>query len=479
MRTLAYRARYLLALFLVTYLATAVHHTFKPLPEGISVATPMRPAPDTRFLADYTYLDTQGERQSEQSIFDEILALIGQAERLILLDMFLINDFAGNAAAAPRQLSSEITEALIARKQAIPDLQAILITDPFNTLYNGVEADHLQRLRHAGVEVIITDLTRLRDSNPGWSALWRICCQWFGNSPEGGWLPSPVGREKVGLRTYLTLLNFNANHRKTVVADQGEDWVGIVTSGNPHDASSAHDNVALRFTGPAALDLLKTERAVAAFSEGSFPPVAIAEPVVNADTPAQLQVLTERHIRDALLRAIESAGSGDELHVAVFYLSHRAVIVALQAAHARGATVRVLLDPNEDAFGRRKSGIPNRQAALDLTDAGVPVRWCDTHGEQCHGKFLLLINGSGNAELFLGSANFTRRNLDAYNLETSVRLVGSKDIESIRDARDWFERYWHNEPGRHFSVPYESYADPSRLRYWRYRVMEATGWSTF
>jgi hypothetical protein len=29
------------------------------------------------------------------------------------------------------------------------------------------------------------------------------------------------------------------------------------------------------------------------------------------------------------------------------------------------------------------------------------------------------------------------------------------------------------------SLPYERWADESRLRYWRYRIMEATGLSTF
>ena len=29
------------------------------------------------------------------------------------------------------------------------------------------------------------------------------------------------------------------------------------------------------------------------------------------------------------------------------------------------------------------------------------------------------------------------------------------------------------------SLPYEHWADESRLRYWRYRIMEATGLSTF
>jgi len=468
----------LLFALLLLYLGTALYHSYKPLPAGVDTAAPLRPVDEVRFLADVTYVDDHGERRSEQAIFDEILALIGQAERLIVLDMFLLNAFAGDAVDLPRQLSEEITRALIKRQRARPGLQIVLITDPFNTLYEGVEAPHLQRLERAGVEVIMTDLTRLRDSNPTWSAFWRICCQWFGNSPDGGWLPSPVGPQRVGLRSYLALLNFNANHRKTVVVDQGAGWVGLVTSGNPHDASSAHDNVALRFSGAAVGDLLETERAVARLSGAAFPPLPRPEPAAGPGS-MQLQILTESHIRDAVLEAIQGAESGDRLRIAMFYLAHRKVVRALRKAAARGVVLRLLLDPNEDAFGRKKGGIPNRQVALELHRAGVPIRWCDTHGEQCHSKFLLLTRSDGSAELILGSANFTRRNLDGYNLETSVRLLARSRDAVITEAVQWFQRYWHNGPQRNLSLPYEAYADPSRLRYWRYRFMEASGWSTF
>ncbi|MCW8957764.1 MAG: phospholipase D-like domain-containing protein, partial [Gammaproteobacteria bacterium] len=390
-RSARYVWRMAFLVLLLAYLAVAVYHSYKPLPPGISVAMPLRAVDEVRFLADYTYIDEQGERRSEQMIFDEILRLIAQAEQLIVLDMFLINDFAGDARHSLRPLSREITDALIRRRAEVPGLEVVLITDPFNTLYNGVASSHLERLEAAGVKVVLTDLTRLRDSNPSWSALWRIFFRWLGNSPDGGWLPSPVGPEKVGLRTYLTLLNFNANHRKTFIADEGDGWVGLVTSGNPHDASSAHDNVALRFSGAAALDLLQTERAVSHFSGNAFP--ASPEAPSTESLPQRgmrLQILTESRIRQASLQAINGAQPGDAIDIAVFYLSHREIVEALKAAQSSGVALRLLLDPNEDAFGRKKNGIPNRQVALELTEAGVPVRWCDTHGEQCHSKFLML-----------------------------------------------------------------------------------------
>ncbi len=487
------RKRPVLLLILVlasAWMLTGLYHVFKPLPEGVGEAWPTRPAEDVAVLIDDTWVnraaaDNEGEprRHFDQAIFDEFFRLIGQAEKLVVVDMFLFNDMAGATTDTLRPLSEQLTDALIERQQQRPDLRAMVITDRFNTLYGGVPAPHLTRLEEAGVAVVFTDLPRLRDSNPSWSALWRLCCRWAGNSTEGGWLPNPTGDGEVTLRTYLTLINFKANHRKTLVVDEGDTWTGLVTSANAHDASSAHSNIALRFSGPAALDLLQSERAVAAFSGADALdgwPLARAE-AATGDDGATVTVLSEAAIRDALLETINGARAGERLDVGVFYLSHRPLIEALADARARGVAVRLLLDPNKDAFGRKKNGVPNRQVAWELHDAGVTVRWCATHGEQCHSKMLLRYADDNDrpAVLIAGSANFTRRNLDNLNLETNVTLTAAADHPAMATAREAFQRRWSNPDGKLFSEPYEAYADDSKMRYALYRFMEFTGWSTF
>uniref|UniRef100_UPI0025C5B0B7 phospholipase D-like domain-containing protein n=1 Tax=Aquisalimonas sp. TaxID=1872621 RepID=UPI0025C5B0B7 len=151
----------------------------------------------------------------------------------------------------------------------------------------------------------------------------------------------------------------------------------------------------------------------------------------------------------------------------------------LLQAHRRGVEVRVLLDPNQAAFGQEKDGVPNQPVARELTEAGIPVRWCTTQGEQCHSKFVQYRVADGTGELIAGSANFTRRNLNDLNLETSVRVRASREARVMREAADFFDRRWNNRPDRLYSLPYAEYADDSRLRYWRYRFMEASGLSTF
>lgn len=447
------------------------------MPEDLSTATPLRPAEQVELLFDQTWRDSQGQEHIQQQIMDRVLELIDGANDLVVVDMFLFNDFAGEHSHRP--LSSELTDALITARQRHPQMPVILITDPFNTLYGGVESAQFEALRGAGVDVVMTDLSQLPASNPIWTGIWTLCCSYLGNSTRGGWLPNPVGEGKVTLRTYLHLLNFRANHRKTLIVGHNGEWTGLVTSMNPHDASSRHDNSAVQFSGAAALDLLQTERAVALLS--GYAPAADwpAAPAVSGSEPPQLQVLTEGAIEQGLLQLIDSAQTGDALDLEMFYLSSRPVIEALIQAHQRGATLRVILDPNRDAFGREKNGIPNRQAAWDLHQAGIPVRWCATEGEQCHRKWIRLERTDGSAELIAGSANFTRRNLHDLNLETSVRLVSRSDGPQTSQQRGDFEREWQNANGAIYSLPYADFADHSRWRYLVYRFMEASGLSTF
>ena len=470
----------LLGLWCVAYLASAVYQVYKPLPQGLSVALPMRAAEQVQFLADYSYTDDAGERHKEQVIFDQVFAMIHQARRMVVVDMFLFNDYVGKSTTTHRALSAQLTQALINKRQTEPDVQITVITDPINTVYGGQFNDNFIQLRRAGVEVVQTDLKPLRASNPLWSGFWYMCCQWIDNNPESGWLPNPLGSQKITLRSYFSLFNFKANHRKTIITDAPNGWQALVTSGNPHDASSWHDNIAIKFSGQAALDLLETERAVAKFSGVELPVIITGNPKALQPMQAQLQILTESKIRDAILNSVQSAQSNDQIDIAVFYLSHRGIINAIKQAHQRGVIIRVVLDPNEDAFGRKKNGIPNRQVAMELNNSGVPVRWCNTHGEQCHSKILLKTSPkTAQSELILGSANYTRRNLDNLNLETNVRYVAPTNDPTIQDAKAYMQRVWNNENGQHLTVHYGQYKDESSLKYWWYRFSEWSGLSTF
>ena len=466
----------ILGMVALGYLSSAIYHIYKPLPEGLDYTGKLRHA-NVKFLADKTYLDAQGKQQQEHQIFNQILKLIDEAQTTIVLDMFLFNDEVGSSKIPHDKLTQNLTEALIVKKRMTPQIEIKVITDPINSVYGGIAPEHYRQLRQAGIEVIETDLTALRASNPLWSGFWYLCCQGVGNNAEKGWLPNPFGDEKITLRSYLSLFNFKANHRKTVVVDTLEGWKTLVTSMNPHDGSSHHSNVALMVTGNTAIDVLKTEQAVGRMSKGDIPVVIVGEFEEAKEFP-QAQVLTEKAILDATLKLIETAKSGENIDLAMFYLSEREIVKELIAAKQRGVNVKVLLDPNKDAFGREKNGIPNRQVASELNEAGVQVRWCNTQGEQCHSKMILKSNIQ-QSEMILGSANFTARNLKNYNLETNIRVVGNSSADVFKDAQSYFNTAWSNLDAKNMSVDYAQYADESKWKYGVYRFMEWSGLSTF
>jgi hypothetical protein len=469
---------------------TAYHAWLKPLPPGLSFTGPAHAvaANDIRLLVDVTRPGPDGP-VIQQTLFDEALRLIGAAEQLVVADLFLFNAYLGKATDTHRALSTEIAAALIARQRQHPGMAVIVITDPVNEAYGGAEAPALRALREAGIPVVLTRLDRLRDSNPLWSGFWRLALRPFGVSP-GGFMPHPFAADApgVGLRSWFTLLNFKANHRKVIIADalgadaDARELVALVMSANPHDGSSAHGNVALAVRGAVVHDLLRSEQAVLALSDHEAWPSPSAlppPPPLTAESDAHVRVITEGRIREAVLEALDRAGPDDRVDLAMFYLSERRIITALKGAAARGAAVRLLLDPNRDAFGYAKDGVPNKPVAAELVAAhpGIAVRWYDTRGEQFHSK-LLLVRHSKRATLLAGSANFTRRNLANLNLETNLTLEAPLDFPAIADATAYFEDLWHNRHGP-ATLPYAEGADASRLRYGKYRLQEATGLGTF
>ncbi len=449
----------------------------RSLPCGLSFAGSVHAAGDAAILADVTWVDDAGTRHSRQQIADAMLGMIGRARRIVLLDMFLYNDFRMGVQEPLRRLTREFTDALLEQKRRYPDMNIIVITDPVNTVYGAVPSKTFVELDAAGIDVVITDLTQLRDSNPTYSFFWRYLIRPFGNSTHGR-LRNPFDpNSRVTLRSYLATPNFKANHRKTVVADCGDELVGLVTSMNIHDASSAHSNVGCIFRGAAVGDLLATETAVLNLCKRKPPPVN-----TNCSSHAAgvyVQVLTERAIKSAALDLIDSAREDGRLDLIIMYLADRRIIAALKRAKDRGVALRVLLDPNKDAFGLPKFGIPNRPVSGELVRYGIDVRWCHTHGEQCHSKMLLATGADCEARVLLGSANFTRRNLDDFNLETDVLVRAPESSSVVADAAAYFERLWRNRPGEIHSVEYEHYRDESLIKRALYRFMEATGFCTF
>jgi HKD family nuclease len=492
-------ARLAFALLAATWLGVGLWHVFKPLPPGVHVAGPavVVPAGSLHFLTDITSVNHFGDAEHRAHIHDATLELVRNARDFLLLDYFLFNDSGGPAGALRYEqgltpVSSQLIAAVTELRRSQPQLPVLVLTDPINDFYRGSPPAALAALRALGVEVVVTNLDPLRDSNLLYSATWRLWVRWWAEPAGTGNWPNPLAAEgpRIPFGALTRLPNFKANHRKLALTGDGAgSLVGIVSSGNPHDASSAHSNVALALRGEALRPLLDSELAIARFSgwqghafDALVPPATPGREQRAAAADTTVAIATEGAISEALLARLEGTQRGDAVDIAQFYLSDRAVIETLLDASRRGVAIRVLLDPNKDAFGFEKSGIPNRQVASELvaaSESAIRLRWYRTHGEQFHVKFAA-VRHAQRLWFTVGSANFTRRNLGDYNLEANVSVDTPAASALARSVGEWYEQIWSNHPGgTEYTADADVYAEPGFLRYWLYRFMEASGLSTF
>lgn len=468
------------AIILIPLVVSGVRY-FMPVPSGVSYESEEYKTDDVSFLYDLTYTDNKGTITEEQEIFEEVYTMIDEAEEFLVIDMFLFNDDYNHDTLDFPPLSQNLADKLTAKKEENPEMDIIFITDGINTFYDTYMPQHIAELKEAGIEVIFTDLSKLRDSNPLYSGYYRTYFQWLGSSEEQ-WLVNalrPQGPE-VNIRSYLSMLNFKANHRKLIINEKN----GLVMSANPHDASVHHSNIALKVSGDMLHDLLESERAVVNFSGGNtrvFSDFADKLPKKTEDSEGQytVKLITEEKIKDNILRMVNASEEGDILNIGLFYLSDRDVVEAFKAALDRGAELNMILDINQDAFGNEKNGVPNRPVADELTKHDTPanIRWYKSSGEQYHSKFIMM-EKDGEVIFNGGSANFTRRNLADYNLETNMMVTAPADSEFAGEVTGYFNRLWTNE-GAEYTLDYEEEAEESTLKTILYRVQEFTGLSTF
>jgi phosphatidylserine/phosphatidylglycerophosphate/cardiolipin synthase-like enzyme len=463
--------------------SVGVYQGNKPLPHGLNYTSDIIYADTSgvELLVDLTSVNSVGDTVQHQEIFDSLFTYIEQAEKYILIDMFLFNQYTGPSGFVYRNITLELQEKLIQQKQKYPDLQIDFITDPVNVFYGGSIASELEALKANGINVIITDLRKIRDSAPIYSSIWRTFIQWFGNSNKYGILPNPFDAQgqKVTFRSYFDFLNLKANHRKVCIVDSPEGPVSFVMSANPHSASSDFSNVAVMFRGAIAQQLYETEKTVAEMSGSVLHGekyLQTMDQVTKPETYA-IQVITEQQIKDRLLANIDDLVAQDTLFIAMFYFSNRDVINSLVDASKRGVIVKIILDPNKDGFGFYRSGIPNQVIAGELLKRSknkISIKWYHTRGEEFHTKLALTLPKEKKPSVILGSSNYTRKNLNNYNLELDVVIDADRSSPLITETSAYFDKLWLNTDNI-YTTDYEQFAHTSLLRTLQYRFQEYTG----
>lgn len=439
-------------------------------PPGTNVSSDFKDA-DCEFLYDLTYLK-DGKRIHEKRIFNREMDLIKNAKDFLMVDFFLFNDEYPNTMNFPSQVE-EMTDLLIAKKKENPAMPILFVTDPINNFYGAYEEDNLKRLRENGIEVVITDLNKMRDSNALVSGIYRAYLQWFGTS-GGGWIKNFFDKDadKVNVRSILKLANFKGNHRKVLISEKE----ALVASANPHDPSAHHSNVAMAFRGKSMEDLIKSE----SIFFDKLPDVIKNFKAEEVTSPYKLKVITEGKIYDEISKNIKESKKGDEINLGIFYLSEFRILRELGEASKRGVDVKIIADLNKDAFGLEKNGSPNRPALSELKEdyPDINIRWYQTSGEQFHTKFIYFDFKDRDPLAILGSANYTRRNLNNYNLETNLAVEMEKDSPMAKEMEDYYARIWNNKDGD-YTLPLEDFYEKGFLLRILWKIQEKTGLCTW
>ncbi|MFH1860718.1 MAG: phospholipase D-like domain-containing protein, partial [bacterium] len=449
---------------------------------------------DIQLLIDSTAFDPQsGNRIICQKNFDTVLALIKGAKKWIYVDFFLWNQWQGSIPENHRKLSKELADALIHKKQDCPKINILVLTDPINRIYGNMEPEFFHRMADAGIGIVFADLSMMNDSNLICSPPINILgahlkkISWINRLLDRAFLPNVMdfNGNQMSLRQMGRMFFFKANHRKVIITDTvAGDWQMLVTSFNPADGSSAHSNCGLLVLGDLALAALDTEISCVEWSainprnclgdvryllslfrmsllginreaqghKGTRCLTAgntavMSNPASSKANAPTIEWLTEGAILTRIMNMLKSASPGDEIRIAIFYLSERRVIEAIKFAAKKGASIRIIMDANRDAFGHIKIGIPNRPVAAELLNTAkkhnlnISIRWADTHGEQFHHKAVCIVNKNRQKYQFMcGSANWTRRNLADLNLEANLFVDNAPKITS--GFIEYFDRAW-------------------------------------
>jgi hypothetical protein len=357
--------------------------------------------------------------------------------------------------------------------------------DQGSVRHGGIVSPSVEAIRKAGALVALIDMSPMPDSDLFFSALWRPLFSWWGNSPKKPWLSDPYGESGVAvpLRSWLAYLNMKSSESHTFSGDvpEGKKFKRrtIVLSSEFDRSPGATGRTALVVDDKLWRDVYARQKTVAEFSNAGLP-LYNASDIDDADGKLSVTLLGPANIKETLITRIRSLSRGDSLSIAMRYLSDRDVISEIKDAGTRGATVRIILDPNEDDAGRQLYGMPNRPVAKEFMTGlagGTTVRWCEPHALPCDSR-LILGRSASSTFMISGGADLTRRDLGGHNLETDVLVESNRDFAAFRDASQYFERLWGND-GNIFTVNYEDFQDDTLWKSSVYRMMERTGISRY
>ena len=508
--------------------------TIKTPPLGINYESPIRETENAEFHYDLTYLDKDGNIQYDRNLWDATYKVIDNAKDYLIVEMFLFNDLYNKDKEHFPEFAKEYTERLVKKQKENPNLKVYILADENNNFYGAFEHPFITSMKNAGINVIIVDIFKLKDTFPWYSPFWRTFIKPMGNPQNKGWITNFYGDiwPKLTIRNLLRALNVKADHKKVFLNEKEV----VVSSANIHDPSYFHENIAIYTDGPIVKDVLHNLQLVAKFSDseinvdgsdrrmenimnsGSNDKTETDEKTLNSENQKEnnvkqinneeneqnvkektsinseknsitdteghtykIQYLTEGAIGKHLDEDIDSLKAGDELLMGMYFLADKGVIDRLIKAAKRGVKIRIIFDRSRDAFGMSTNGLPNKPVSKKLkkkTKGKIEIKWYFTNNEQYHTKITLMKKTDGNVIINAGSANLIKKNIRGYIMDANFRILTTQDSKISKDIYEYFDRLWENKDGL-FTLNFDDEPTTGGFSDFMYKILDATQLGSF
>ena len=515
--------------------------TIKNPPLGINYESPIRETENAEFHYDLTYLDKDGNIQYDRNLWDATFKVVDNAKDYLIIEMFLFNDLYNKDKEHFPEFAKEYTERLVKKQQENPNLKVYILADENNNFYGAFEHPFITSMKNAGINVIIVDIFKLKDTFPWYSPIWRTFIKPMGNPQNKGWITNFYGDmwPKLTIRNLLRALNVKADHKKVFLNEKEV----VVSSANIHDPSYFHENIAIYTDGPIVKDVLHDLQLVGKFSDSEInvddsnketkskiemdlaDKTKIRKDTMNignledknndminleenisdskknekdekeslslnsgkneiTDTEGKtykIQYLTEGAIGKYLDADIDSLKSGDELLMGMYFLADRGIIDRLIKAANRGVKIRIIFDRSRDAFGMSTNGLPNKPVSKKLkkkTKGKIEIKWYFTNNEQYHTKITLMKKTDGSVIINAGSANLIKKNIRGYIMDSNFRILTTQDSKISKDVYTYFDRLWENKDGL-FTINFDDEPTTSGFSDFMYKILDATQLGSF
>ncbi len=508
--------------------------TIKTPPLGINYESPIRQTENAEFHYDLTYLDKDGNIQYDRNLWDATYKVIDNAKDYLIVEMFLFNDLYNKDKEHFPEFAKEYTERLVKKQKENPNLKVYILADENNNFYGAFEHPFITSMKNAGINVIIVDIFKLKDTFPWYSPFWRTFIKPMGNPQNKGWITNFYGDmwPKLTIRNLLRALNVKADHKKVFLNEKEV----VVSSANIHDPSYFHENIAIYTDGPIVKDVLHNLQLVAKFSDseinvdgsdrrmenimnsGSNDKTETDEKTLNSENQKEnnvkqinneeneqnvkektsinseknsitdteghtykIQYLTEGAIGKHLDEDIDSLKAGDELLMGMYFLADKGVIDRLIKAANRGVKIRIIFDRSRDAFGMSTNGLPNKPVSKKLkkkTKGKIEIKWYFTNNEQYHTKITLMKKTDGNVIINAGSANLIKKNIRGYIMDANFRILTTQDSKISKDIYEYFDRLWENKDGL-FTLNFDDEPTTDGFSDFMYKILDATQLGSF